>query len=725
VLLFLLVALDVIFLYASQLALRSDDSLSAAMTAYLWIFTFATLGILVDRYHPVIGRWFAFAGAGLTVFVISREMNIPELLILLPLTIGWMGAMSDLPSVALATLIETVSVLALRYGFSAIPPGPATGISLIGCWCMLGVLAAIFIPMNQLALWTDAHFAASEQLLNEARDRKVEQEQALDGLANANRQLALANQKMAVLSSIAEDAQKAKSTFVANVSHEFRTPLNMIIGLIDLMIRNPENYDVVLSPKMREDFMVIYRNCEHLSNMVSDVLDLTRVETGRLVLYREWVDMREIIDKGTTVVKPLLESKHLQITIEIPDDFPKIFCDRVRIQQVILNLLSNAARFTEQGSIHLTITYNDQQMLMSVCDTGTGIALEDRERIFEPFWQGHDPIWQKKGGSGIGLSLSREFVHMHGGHMWFESQTNQGTSFYFTLPITPLAEPAVKPGSMIKADWVWKEKSFLSAQVCTTSDMIKPRVVIYDESNTLFPRFRHYSDKVEFVNINNIDQMTGEGTAKALIVNAPSFEQVWPMVQAAASTPTPTTVIGCSVPGEFRHALETGATGYLIKPIKIEDIQRVLSSIDPSPKNVMIIDDDLDVLNLYERMLKTCDSRIAVRTFSAGSQALRVIEQDPPDLLFLDVVMPDMNGWQVLEAISRLKIDRAFPIYFVTAQDPVDQLVSGYILATIKGGVPLGKLLNLSLEIASTLMESEREPDPKPEQIPEDGWALK
>jgi signal transduction histidine kinase/CheY-like chemotaxis protein len=721
VLLVVVIFLDILYMFGVQILSLNHPAANEAMLIYLIIFGFASAGILLDLVNSYAARWFTFLGSSLIIFIISFQIERPEMLILLFLPISLMASMTDLPATIVATGISTVALFIFRHIYNPdINPG-IFWIALFACWAILAVLFSIYLPINRLAIYMSEHYANSDRMLKEARNRKVELEQALNGLANANRQMALANKKMADLSKIAEDAQKAKSMFVVNVSHEFRTPLNMIIGLIDLMVHNPENYDVVLSPKMREDFAVISRNCEHLTNMVSDVLDLTRVETGRLVLYREWVDLRDIIDKGITVVQPLMEKKHLYIRMEIPEDLPNIYCDRIRVQQVILNLLSNAARFTDKGGISLTVSHLKQKVTIQVTDTGSGIPPEDRERIFEPFWQGNDPIWQKKGGSGIGLSLSKEFVYLHGGKMWFESEPNQGTSFYFTLPISPPIEPLAKPGHLIKEDWVWKEKDFQSAKISSTSQMIKPRMIIYDETETLYPRFVHYTDKVEFVNLSDINQISHEGLAKAFIINASSFEKLWPMVQIALNTSTPTTVIGCSIPGEFRRALETGATGYLIKPIRMEDLQRILGSVSRPVRRILLVDDDIEVLKLYKRMLLTCDPSLEISTISSAVEAVQEAIQRPPDLMFLDIVMPEKSGWQVLEEISWVKTEKSFPIYFITAQDPVDQLASGYVLATIKGGIPLGKLINTSIEIASLFMESEQEPDRAPEQNLEDG----
>jgi CheY-like chemotaxis protein len=152
----------------------------------------------------------------------------------------------------------------------------------------------------------------------------------------------------------------------------------------------------------------------------------------------------------------------------------------------------------------------------------------------------------------------------------------------------------------------------------------------------------------------------------------------------------------------------------------MEDLQRILDSVTRPVHNILLVDDDIEVLQLYKRMLLTCDPSLEICTISNAVEAVQEAIQRPPDLMFLDIVMPEKSGWQVLEEISWVKKEKDFPIYFITAQDPVDQLASGYVLATIKGGIPLGKLINTSVEIASLFMESDQEPDRAPEQNPED-----
>ncbi len=176
------------------------------------------------------------------------------------------------------------------------------------------------------------------------------------------------------------------------------------------------------------------RNCEHLASMINDVLDLSQIEAGRLALHKEWVDWHEVIERALVIVRPLLAKKGIALHLSIPDDLPRIYCDRTRIRQVILNLLSNATRFTDEGSITVTVRAESQYVVISVCDTGPGISAEDASRIFEPFQQGSFQQRRDQGGSGLGLSISKQFVELHGGRMWLQSEPGRGSTFSFRIP---------------------------------------------------------------------------------------------------------------------------------------------------------------------------------------------------------------------------------------------------------------------------------------------------
>jgi CheY-like chemotaxis protein len=382
---------------------------------------------------------------------------------------------------------------------------------------------------------------------------------------------------------------------------------------------------------------------------------------------------------------------------------------------VILNLFSNASRFTEEGGISIKIFQEDQRIVLTISDTGPGIDSEDAKRVFEPFWQGRSATWQQKGGSGLGLNLSREFVKLHGGQMWFESQPDKGTTFFLYLPISPFLEPIVKPDRYNKDDWIWRESSFKSSQISIDNPTSKPRLILCDETDTLYTRFLHFSDQVEFINLRSLHNINNENSAQALVINVPSVEQLWPQVEKAINETTATPIVGCCIPVEKEQALSSGAIGYLIKPVTLEDLKHAIETVGKPIHRILLVDDDADVLRLFSRMIFTYDKNIEVQTASSGRRALELINQWTPDLLLLDIVMPEMTGWQVLETIQRNPRFAGISTYFVTAQDPTGPLNSAFFFASIKGGISLHKLLQCSLEVSSLLMEPEQGPDLMPE----------
>ena len=679
------------------------------MSLLLLLESLVAAGWLLTNWRPLVGRWFTILALLVAIHFASIWLSIPSAVVLTAIPVALAVSLISFP----AAMIVAVGASLLLVGLLSLQPARLAfsdvAVALVGMWAMVGVMVASFRPMHQLSEWVQQYFQRAERFLEEARDRKAELEQTMESLAHANRQLALAGERMAALRMIAEEAQKAKTAFVANVSHELRTPLNMIIGLVDLMVETPAIYDVVLSPKMREDLQVVHRNCEHLSNMINDVLDLTRLEAGRLALHRERVDLKEVIDSSVAAVHPLLEKKQLALQVTLPDDLPQVYCDRTRIKQVILNLVSNAARFTEKGGIEVEVSCQDQHVVVSVADTGPGISPEDIERIFEPFYQGSDRLWRDKGGSGLGLSISKRFVELHGGRMWLESTLGVGTSFVFTLPVSPPVEHIARPGHQIREDWVWRERAFVTDRLGSTDMLVRPRVVVCDETGTLYSQFVRYSDEVEFIDARNLAQATRDlhqCPAHAVVFNMATVEDLWQVIEIARREVPDTPLVGCSVPRTVERALDAGALGYLIKPVNRADLERAIQAVGKPVRRVLVVDDDPDFLQLLSRMLRVCDSTLEVVTATSGEQALSELRDGVADLMLLDIVMPDMSGWELLERLAHDERVKSVPTFCVSAQDLTDQPpVSNLLVATIGGGLSLSKLLRCSLEVSGLLLE--------------------
>lgn len=329
-------------------------------------------------------------------------------------------------SAPLAPELQTVTMLAA--GFSG----------LLG-W-------AVTHPLLTVSEWALTGFAEAQKRLEEARQQRLILKQTEEDLLKANRELVRLSDRLKALQRIAEEASQAKAEFVANVSHELRTPLNMIIGFTEIIARSPQVYGSRLPAALQTDIAAIRRSSQHLVNLVNDVLDLSQVEAGRMALSRTWVGLSEVIEAAIGAVKPLFDSKGLYLRAETPADLPQVFCDGTRIRQVIINLLSNAGRFTERGGVVVVCRRADGQITISVTDTGPGIPEQDQQRLFEPFQQLDASIRRRYGGSGLGLTISKQFVEMHGGKMWLASQVGRGTTISFSLPLAEAPPPVPLAG---------------------------------------------------------------------------------------------------------------------------------------------------------------------------------------------------------------------------------------------------------------------------------------
>jgi signal transduction histidine kinase/CheY-like chemotaxis protein len=667
---------------------------------------------LLHSWHTMLGRWFAVAVMVLGVLLVRRGLDTPGLLVLLFVPTALAAALIGLVAAAAAAAGETLLLLLAPAFYGGMGNGEPF-VALAAIWVTVGLMVAVYAPVYQLGNWLWQYFERAQSALEEARDRKADLAQALDDLAHANRQLLLTNERLAGLRLIAEEAQKTKAAFVAKVSHEFRTPLNMIIGLVDLLVETPDVYGRELPPALFQDLEIVHRNCEHLSSMVDDVLDLSQAESGRLTLNRERVSLGEIIDEGLVVVRPLLEKKGLDLRVDVPHDLPQVYCDRRRIRQVILNLVTNAARFTERGGVTVRVERKETQVVVSVADTGSGISPEDAERIFEPFCQGSNAPWRDRGGSGLGLSISKQFVDLHGGRIWLEGKLGVGTTFFFSLPISPPMDPVARPGHWIKEDWIWLKRS---SHFRAPESHFKPRFVICDETGDLEATFAHLTDQIELVPVPDLTQASEDiqdCPSHALLVNTALPGDLWPKMERARRLAPDTPIVGCAVPTQVSSALRAGALDYLVKPVRQEDLMRAIRAVGHPVRRILAVDDAPDVLSLWSRMLRARDGTLEVLTATSGEQALAIMRESKPDLVLLDIVMPGMDGWQVLEHKRRDEEIRDVPIVLISAQDPMDRpATSPLLVATMDQGLTPARILRCSLSLSALLLGSEPERDP-------------
>lgn len=682
-----------------------------ASSFFLVLSALSALGWLLVSWNPLIGQWFTVGSVIASLVVLSLWIGVSAAMTLSAVPVAVTAITVSLRAAAVSGVVESLILLFLLFSPVRGLERPVVVGALIAVWAVLGVRYVEHRSVRRLCGWLAEYYKEARDTLQEAQRRKMEARENLDSLRQVNRQLELAQERAAALRAAAEEAERAKNAFVMNVSHEFRTPLNMIVGLTSLMVERPDTYAGVLSPDMRKDLEIVYRNSVHLSNMINDVLDLALLEANQPVLRKERVDLKETIEKCVVTVRPLFEKKQLALRVGSSSDLPRIYCDPTRVKQVVLNLLSNAARFTDEGSVTIAAEQENQHVIVSVTDTGQGISPDGLQSVFEPFWQDSDQPRRHGKGTGLGLNISRQFVRLHGGQMWVESEMGVGTSFSFSLPISPPMEHTTRPGHAIREDWVWREEAFMASRGTSWDGIGKPRVVVFDENDTVHRYLVEHSDGAELVRVGDLNQIARERPHVAL-VNAASSDALPALILGARKKAPGIPVIGCSVPRQDERVRESGALGYLVKPVMRAELANAIRAVDRPVRRVLLVDDEPDVLRLLTRMLHAYDPTVEAVTVSGGEAALEELRRGGYDLLLLDVMMPSLDGWQVrAEIVDDDRIEDV-PTYFVSAQDLTARTpVSEYVLLSASQGVPLAKLLPSSLQLSALLLGSSQDTD--------------
>jgi signal transduction histidine kinase/CheY-like chemotaxis protein len=601
--------------------------------------------------------------------------------------------------------------------------------------------------------WSVSSYRQAQRKVEEALEQRVELKQTQQDLVLANQELARLSDRLKAMYRVAEEARRAKEEFVANVSHELRTPLNMIIGFSEMITETPELYGCELPSTLLSDIAAIHLNSQNLARLVDDVLDLSQVEAGRMALGKEWSSLARIVDEATLAVRPLFESRGLYLRTEIPEDLPPAFCDSTRIRQVVLNLLSNAGRFTEEGGVQVRAWHNSDEVVLAVSDSGPGITLADQRRLFEPFQQLHGSIQagasagqagasagqagasagqagasagqagasagrRDHGGSGLGLSISKRFVEMHQGRMWLESEVGSGTTVFFSLPLHAPAPATLAEGDDVSrwfspyGEYEYRARTRRSKAPAPAAS---PRFVLLEKGETLQRLFKRYVQGFESVCVRSIEEAIVElsrSPAEALVANAPPFGDTWVRVDQLASLPYDTPAVICWVPGEDERADHLGAVRYLVKPITREDLLSALDGLGRNVRRVLVVDDQPEALQLFARMLSSAGRGYRVLRAENGRRALTMLRQRRPDVMLLDLIMPEMDGFQVLQEKSQDPAVRATPVIVISARDPSGEpIVSNTLTVTRGGGLSVRNLLTCIQAVSGILSPSARSDD--------------
>jgi signal transduction histidine kinase/ABC-type branched-subunit amino acid transport system ATPase component len=283
----------------------------------------------------------------------------------------------------------------------------------------------------------------------------------------------------------ADKANRLKSVFLSNMSHELRTPLSAIIGLAQAMMdSNLKIYRTPLPEECQRDLQTISKSGGHLLSLINDILDLSKIEAGQIKLNQAAIDLKGVLNEALFTTQALLHGRPVELLSDFPADLPPVWADSVYMRQVVLNLLSNAAKFTEQGRIKVSAMAAEREVVVCVADTGIGIPEHVRQNIFDRFHRGDVSTSRKYGGTGLGLSISRQLIELQGGRIWVESEVGTGSRFYFTVPLATLPQRAQSANLSPDTPLYGSQRSVIFDSPCEEPNPSTPRLVLLSQADT-------------------------------------------------------------------------------------------------------------------------------------------------------------------------------------------------------------------------------------------------
>jgi signal transduction histidine kinase len=564
-------------------------------------------------------------GLGLAILVLAMTLGQVEILFLLALlplmAIFALGVRGGLLSQA--GVIALVLFASQQTIFPRVSEEHQIAIILAGLLC--GLLGwALSSPLVTVMDWYAYAFEKSQANLEQVRQQRTQLNQALNQLDQANQQLQRTNASLVAARRAAEAAERFKTEFVANVSHELRTPLNLIIGFAEVMVTSPESYGGEPLPgAYRSDIYAMYNSAKHLRALVDDVLDLGRLDANKIALVQTQVSVGLLVGQVESMVRDYVNAKGLELQIQIEEDLPLLQIDQLRIRQVLLNLIVNAVRFTEQGFVELRVARQAQQVIFRIQDSGRGIAPEDLPHIFEPFrTTEHRSETGWHAGSGLGVPISKRFVELHGGQMGVESHLYQGTVFWFTLPCADEPKSLVLPTS----------ENF------PTQELGEPerRVAVVERDETTLASLQRQIAAWKFIAVKTFEEgieLANQDQVMALITD--ELPQTIPQIRLP--------VIQVPLPSRTRIATTLGARDLLFKPVTTEKLYAALDQLDQPIRRVLLAVNDPGLIRLFRRILRPRIAMPNCLEAYTSDEVLARIVADQPDAILLDANLPQLR----------------------------------------------------------------------------------
>ncbi|MEN5178059.1 response regulator [Brevundimonas diminuta] len=484
-----------------------------------------------------------------------------------------------------------------------------------------------------------------------------------------------------------EQASQYKSDFLANMSHELRTPLNSLLILSKLLADNPEG---TLSEEQVNYARTIQSSGNDLLALINDILDLSKIEAGHIQARPEAVSMQRLTEDVRQLFQPVADDRGLAFEIELDAGADLMETDRQRLEQILKNLLSNAFKFTEIGGVKLGISAQPgDRIAFAVSDTGIGISPEQQTGIFEAFQQADGTISRRYGGTGLGLSISRELARLLGGRITLESRVGEGSVFTLTLPraydaaqVAPRETPAPAPHVSPQSEPPPERRQSISASVEDDRDHLagtRRLLLVVEDDDRFAAIVRDLSRELGF-------QCIVAGTAQEALKLAKRHRPSAVVLDVGLPDQSGLTVLDVlkrdddtrhipihvvSAEDHSQTALSLGAIGYLVKPVKREDLAEVLRTLEDTltrtVRRVLIVEDDLVQRDAVSRLLASGD----VETVGVGTAAecLEQLRTQTFDCMVLDLTLPDASGFSLLETLSREGGHGFPPVIVYTGRD--------------------------------------------------------
>jgi signal transduction histidine kinase/CheY-like chemotaxis protein len=545
--------------------------------------------------------------------------------------------------------------------------------------------------------------SADSEISPQMNEENTNLSPAEEGVCEETRLLKEENQRLKATVAKVQKESQAKSDFLANMSHELRTPLNAIIGYSELLEEVADDFK--LKDEMAPDLRKINSAGRHLLAIINDILDLSKIEAGKMELFPEQCKLSQLLEETINTIQPLADKNGNQLQIHQPETLGDFIVDEDRFRQILINLFSNACKFTENGTITLDVLdkviNGIDHYVFQVADTGIGMNPEQMKRLFQSFEQATVSTSKKYGGTGLGLVISRQLCNMMGGDIHVESKIGVGSIFTIEVPCDTTAG-------------VQNSSTSRSKEIPALLPGETPVVLIIDDDPMMFDWVKKSLDnkniRVEFA----ADGKTGLEMARKIRPKVITLDIIlpdmdgWSVLTQLQADPSlaDIPIIIISMIDEKRKGYALGALEYMVKPIDKERLNFLVNKYGGvSDRTVLVVDDEPDARSVLRRRLE--ERSCIVSEAENGELALQHIQKSMPSIIFLDLMMPVMDGFDFLEILRNDPRLNKIPVVVVTGKDLTQEDLTQEDRRRLNGKVKL--LLQKNSYPQENLLEQIRE----------------